>query len=212
MEVPYGYEHQFLQEKHNIQKHQIFCLYVSGVYRGVWERTGLRDLSRYISAVTAGTAMPIFILLFLYRFQGFSRTVFIIYWVIMLILLSLSRLSFRLLDETFFRGNNEGKPTIVYGAGVGGQMAVKEIETNRGLGLTLLGFIDDDPNIQGRRIQGYPVFGGQRDLEKIIKKYHVKKIIISFKKNGEEKKHTLKALCLKIDEEIEVGQMKLTIT
>jgi FlaA1/EpsC-like NDP-sugar epimerase len=130
----------------------------------------------------------------------------------MLILLSLSRLSFRLLDETFFRGNNEGKPTIVYGAGVGGQMAVKEIETNRGLGLTLLGFIDDDPNIQGRRIQGYPVFGGQRDLEKIIKKYHVKKIIISFKKNGEEKKHTLKALCLKIDEEIEVGQMKLTIT
>ncbi len=191
---------------------QIFCLYVSGVYRGVWERTGLRDLSRYISAVTAGTAMPIFILLFLYRFQGFSRTVFIIYWVIMLIFLSLSRLSFRLLDETFFRGNNEGKPTIVYGAGVGGQMAVKEIETNRGLGLTLLGFIDDDPNIQGRRIQGYPVFGGQRDLEKIIKKYHVKKIIISFKKNGEEKKHTLKALCLKIDEEIEVGQMKLTIT
>jgi UDP-GlcNAc:undecaprenyl-phosphate GlcNAc-1-phosphate transferase len=191
---------------------QIFSLYVSGVYRGVWERTGLRDLSSYISAVTAGTVVPMLILLFLYRFQSFSRTVFIIYWGFMLILLSLSRLSFRLLDETFLRGNNGGKPTIIYGAGVGGQMAVKEIETNRELGLALMGFIDDNPNIQGRRIQGYPVFGGRQDLERIIKKHHIKKVIISFKKNGEEKKHEIKTLCLKIDAEIEVGQMKLTIT
>ena len=191
---------------------QIFWFYVFGVYRGVWESTGVRELAGYIKAITAGTVMPMLILLFIYRFMSFSRAVFVIYWVLMLILVSLSRLSFRLLDEGVRRGDKKGKPTLIYGAGVGGQVAVKEIENNLELGLALVGFVDDNVRIHGRKILSYPVLGGQNDLEGIIKRHNISKIIVSFKKQGVEKKKEIRRLCSGMSAEVEVVQMKLIIS
>ena len=91
-------------------------------------------------------------------------------------------------------------------------MTVREIQSNRDLGLAFVGFIDDNPRLQGRRIEGYPVLGGQEDLEKIIRKHHVKEIIVSFKENGTEKRKEIKNLCLKMGTEVDVKQMRLTIS
>ena len=190
---------------------QIFWFYVMGIYRGVWESTSLRDLTDYIKAITGGTVMPMLVLLFVYRFYSFSRAVFVIYWVLMLLLLSLSRLSFRLLQEGVTKRRQEGKPTLIYGAGMGGQMAMREIETNRDLGLALVGFIDDNPRKQKGKIMGYPVFGGQEGLERIIKKHNIQEIIVSFKQNGEERRKEVKNLCRQLGVEVEVKQMRLVI-
>jgi UDP-GlcNAc:undecaprenyl-phosphate GlcNAc-1-phosphate transferase len=191
---------------------QIFWLYIMGVYRGVWESASLRDLTGYIKAITGGTVMPVLILLLLYRFYSFSRAVFGIYWILMLILISLSRLSFRLLDEGIRKGNQKGKPTLVYGAGVGGQMAMREIETNRDLGMTIVGFIDDNARIHGRKFQGYPVLGGQEGLENIIKKHNIQEIIVSFKQKGKEKRREVNNLCRSIEADVNVTQMRLVIS
>ncbi|MFC1866643.1 glycosyl transferase [Thermodesulfobacteriota bacterium] len=191
---------------------QIFWFFIMGTYRGIWERTSLRDLTGYLKAITAGTVMPMLLIVFIYRFYSFSRAVFVIYWVIMLILVSLSRLSFRLLDEEVRKGNQKGTPTLVYGVGIGGQMAMREIETNIDLGLALVGFMDDNPRIHGRKIQGYPVFGGKEYLEEVIRKYEIKEIIVSFKKNGAERKKEIHKICLKMGVELKVEQMKLVIS
>ncbi|MBW2119883.1 MAG: glycosyl transferase, partial [Deltaproteobacteria bacterium] len=190
---------------------QIIWFYIFGIYKGVWESTGVRELTGYIKAITAGTVMAMLIFLFVYRFQSFSRAVFVIYWILMLILVSLSRLSFRLLDEGVKRGGKKGKPTLIYGAGIGGQMAVKEIENNQELGLALVGFVDDKVRIHGRKILSYPVLGGRKDLEKIIKRHNISKVIIYFKKQGTEKKKEIRKLCSGMNAEVEVVQMKLII-
>jgi UDP-GlcNAc:undecaprenyl-phosphate GlcNAc-1-phosphate transferase len=191
---------------------QIFWFFIMGTYRGIWARTSLRDLTGYLKAITAGTVMPMLLIVFIYRFYSFSRAVFVIHWIIMLILVSLSRLSFRLLDEEVRRGNQKGKPTLVYGVGIGGQMAMREIETNRDLGLALIGFMDDNPRVHGRKIQGYSVFGGKERLEEIIGKYDIKEIIVSFKQKGTEKKREIQEICLKMGVELKVEQMKLIIS
>jgi len=191
---------------------QILWFYILGVYRGVWETIGVRDLAGYAKAITLGTVMAMLILVFIYRFLSFSRAVFVIHWGLMLILISLSRLSFRLLDEGVRRGGRRGKPTLIYGAGVGGQMAVREIETNRDLGLTLIGFMDDNPRIHGRKIQGYPVLGGISDLDEIIRKHHVEKVIVSFRNRGAERQREIRRRCAVLNLEVEVGRMKLIIT
>ena len=191
---------------------QVLAFFVFDVYRGVWERTSLTDLIGYIKAITVGTIMPMLILLFAYRFYSFSRAVFVIYWGLMLILVSLSRLSFRLLEEGVRRANPEGNPVLIYGAGLGGQMTLREIETNRKLGLTVVGFMDDNPNIKRKKIRGYPVFGGEEDLEEIINKYLVKNIIVSFKENSGEKKRGLTARCKKMGVDVDVKEMKLIIS
>jgi UDP-GlcNAc:undecaprenyl-phosphate GlcNAc-1-phosphate transferase len=204
--------HMFLNSLPVVIACQILSFYIMGIYRGVWESTGLRDLIGYIKAVTVGTVLPILILLAIYRFQSFSRAVFAIYWFLMLVLISLSRLSFRLLDEGIRKGNRNGKPALIYGAGVGGQMTMKEIETNRDLGLVLVGFVDDNPRILGRKIKGYSVLGGHKDLNEIIKKYKIKEVIISFKENGLEKKKEIRSLCVNMGAEVEIKQMQLILS
>ncbi|MCF8145065.1 MAG: glycosyl transferase [Deltaproteobacteria bacterium] len=191
---------------------QILFFYVFGIYRGVWENTSVRDLISYGKAITAGTVLPILILLFIYRFYSFSRAVFVIYWGLMLILVSLSRLSFRLLDEGVRGANREGRRVLVYGAGLGGQMVLREIETNRDLGLTVAGFMDDNPRIQRTSLRSYPVFGGFKDLERIIADQKIQEIIISFKMNSSEKRREIKRWCEEMGVDVEVKEMRLTIT
>jgi UDP-GlcNAc:undecaprenyl-phosphate GlcNAc-1-phosphate transferase len=91
-------------------------------------------------------------------------------------------------------------------------MTMKEIEANRDLGLVLVGFVDDNPRIHGRKIKGYPVFGDQKDLKEIIKKHKVKEGIVSFKENGLEKKKEIRGLCANMGAEVEVKQMQLILS
>jgi len=191
---------------------QIFCFYVMGVYRGIWQSTGVSELVDYFKAITAGTVMAMLILLFVYRFSFFSRAVFIIHWVLLIILISISRLSFRLVEEGIKKGKQTGKPTLIYGAGIGGQMIMKEIENNRKLGLALVGFIDDNPRKHKRKVMGYTVLGGKKDLERIIKKNNIQEIIVSFKQNSEQRKKEVENLCRSINAEVEVCRMRLVIS
>jgi len=188
---------------------QVISFYLFGVYRGIWESTGIRDLIVYIKAITAGTVAPMLLLLFLYRFGTFSRAVFLIYWGLMVMLVSVSRLSFRVLDEGIKKGKKEGKPTLIYGAGAGGQLAVREIEGNEEHNFNIVGFADDDPRKQKMRISGYPVLGSGENITSITAEKRVETIIVSFKVNAEEKHRQLRRLCLAHDREVTILQMSL---
>ena len=190
---------------------QIFCFYVLGIYRGIWEATGLSDLIDYIKAITLGTVTAMLILLFVYRFESFSRAVFVIHWILLLLLISLSRLSFRLVDEGVKKGKQKGKRVLIYGAGAGGRMAAKEIENNPSLGLVIVGFLDDNPQKFKKKIMGYPVLGGREELEKVVRKRDVQGILVTFKARGEEVRRELQALFQKRDLEVEVRQMKMVL-
>ncbi len=202
----------FLRSLPIIYACQILCFFLTGVYQRLWWGSRLGDLAVYIKAVTAGTVLSMMVLLFIYRFQSFSRAVFVIYWLVMLIFISFSRFFFRIVDEWVSRGNRNGrKPALIYGAGVGGHMVVREIETNGGLGLCVIGFIDDNPVKIGKRIHGYPVLGGRDRLEEIIRKDRIKEIIVSFKINGPETRKDIQKLCQRMGADTMVSQMRLTI-
>jgi UDP-GlcNAc:undecaprenyl-phosphate GlcNAc-1-phosphate transferase len=191
---------------------QTFSFYIMGVYRGIWESTGIKDLIGYVKAITIGTVMPMLILLFIYRFQSFSRAVFVIYWGVMLLLVSMSRLSIRLLDDGVRIPSRKGDRALIYGAGIGGQFALKEIQSNPDLGLQLVGFLDDNPRLRGRKIKGYPVLGGGENLGEIIRAHDIRTIIVSFKRAGAEKASDIKSLCDRLDMKVDVRQMQVLIS
>lgn len=190
---------------------QILCMYLFGVYRGVWNTTGMRDLVGYIKAVSAGTVSAMLIPLFLYRFESFSRAVFVIYWVIMIVLVSLSRLSFRLLDEGIRKGRRSGSPSLIYGAGIGGQMALKEIETSKELDLNVIGFLDDDVRLHGKSLRGYAVLGGMDSIETIVSRHGIRDIIVAFKDRGDEKVKEIKEVFARSGRDVRVRRMRLVI-
>ena len=161
---------------------QLFCFFLLGVYRGIWQYVGMRDVITYVKAITAGSVFSVLVNLGIYRFISFSRTVFVIYWMILIALVTASRFSYRLISEVTPKDAIKGgRRAIIYGAGAGGQLVMQEIERNKNLGLSLVGFIDDDIRKQDRRFLGYPVLGGKDNLNEIVERYHISEVIISFR-------------------------------
>ena len=169
-----------------------------GVYRGVWRYTGVPDLIAYVKAVTSGVVLSIMIILFIYRFQGYSRTVFAIYWGICLFFLAGSRLSFRMTAEALRRNSvTNGRRVLIYGAGDKGEFALREILNNQKLALTPVGFIDDDVRKHKRKIQGYKVLGGRDRLADFVVKYRIREIIVA---SGNIHPKSLQATCTVCDQ------------
>jgi UDP-GlcNAc:undecaprenyl-phosphate GlcNAc-1-phosphate transferase len=158
----------------------IFTYFVFGIYRGVWRYTSVPDLIVYLKAVTTGIVLSMLIISFVYRFQGYSRTVFVIYWGICLFFLGGSRLSFRMISEAIRRNSvANGQRVLIYGAGDKGEFALREILNNKKLGLRPVGFIDDDVKKSKKKIQGFKVLGRHDNLEAMVKKYRVTEIIVA---------------------------------
>src|SRR2546427_2458973 len=128
------------------------------------------------------------IILFRFRFQGFSRAVFVIDALVVLMLLAGSRVAFR-----FFRrvlpatGSGKGRRVLIYGAGDAGELLLRELLNNRELRYAPVGFIDDDPKKQGKVIHGFRVFGGNGLLEKIINEQRIEQVLISSPRISEER-------------------------
>ncbi len=168
----------FLQSLPVVVASQIVALFVLGAYRGVWQYFSLIDGVTFAKAAFTGTVFAELIVLYLYRFESYSRTVFIIYAVLIFLLLSASRASFRLIDEFATRRRKLGDRLVVYGAGPGGSLAIRTV-ANLETPYRVVGFVDDNPNRQRSRVQGYPVMGTFERLRQLITNKQVDAVLVS---------------------------------
>lgn len=175
---------------------QLGSLALCGMYRSVWRYVGISDLIRLLQAVTLGVVLTVFLVALAYRFEGFSRSVFVLDWLLLVAFLGGSRLSFRLFTE-LLRGQAKGSsPVLIYGAGEGGQLVIRELLNNPELHKTPVGFIDDDVEKRRALIHGYPVLGGIDQLEEIVREYQVSEIIVSTRKIDHNGFKRLSGKCL----------------
>jgi UDP-GlcNAc:undecaprenyl-phosphate GlcNAc-1-phosphate transferase len=155
------------------------AFFLSGIYRGVWRYTGLEDLVRLAIAVVGGTLLAIALVVFFYRFVGYPRGVFVLYTMLLFLGMAGSRLSFRLFGLVVRRPQIEKVPVLIYGAGDGGEVVVRECRKNPAVGYWPIGFLDDDPRMQGRALLGLPIFGGADKLPEVLQRERVQGCIIS---------------------------------
>jgi FlaA1/EpsC-like NDP-sugar epimerase len=76
--------------------------------------------------------------------------VLIIYAVVVVLMVTGSRASFRVISDALQRRRHNGRRIVVYGAGDGGAMAVRELLSNPDHDVRMVGFIDDDPQEAAR--------------------------------------------------------------
>jgi len=165
------------------------AFFALGMYKGVWRYAGLNDIVTYFKATALGSIISLFAILFIYHFSGFSRSVFIIDWLILFVAVLGSRFSYQLLDR-ISRMRRKGKRVLIYGAGDGGSFALLEMLNNQALGMVPVGFVDDDDSKVGRKIHGYTVLGRSSQIAGIIRRRGVSELVISSPKiNGDRIKH-----------------------
>lgn len=161
---------------------KVISLYFGGVYKGVWRYFGLSDLGAYVAGVALGSATSVMALVLIYRFGSLSRGVFIIDALMLLLLLIGSRLSFRAIGEMAHRRRNPEQPVVIYGAGDGGALLVRELMNNRRHGYSPIGFIDDDRTKRGRKILGLIVYGGVDTLPELLERKGIVAVLLSTSK------------------------------
>jgi UDP-GlcNAc:undecaprenyl-phosphate GlcNAc-1-phosphate transferase len=185
----------FLQSLPIIVGVQMVALFAVGAYRGVWRYFGLMDGVTFAKAVSIGTLSTVFAITYLYRFENYSRGVFIIYAAVLMLMLCASRASFRLISEFAQRRRHAGRRLIIYGAGDGAATAVRELLGRSREGYRMLGFVDDDPKMARMRIQGYPVLGDYAALASLVSNGAVDSVVIAAALIDAARLEELRALC-----------------
>jgi UDP-GlcNAc:undecaprenyl-phosphate GlcNAc-1-phosphate transferase len=167
-----------------------------GVYRGLWRYIGLEDVVVLGKAVFVGSVASILVLLFAFRFQGFSRVVFVLDGLILLTMLTGSRMTFRLLRR-YLRpaATTQGRRVLIYGAGDAGELLLRELRNNRDLQCLPIGFADDDPTKKGKVIHGLRVLGGNGSFLSICRDNAIDDVLISSRKFSHDRLEEIARVC-----------------
>lgn len=165
---------------------RILIFYAFGLYRQMWTHASIPELLRVLWAVTIDSLVSATVILVLPH-AGFPRSVLIIGWFLAVGTLGTIRLALRLRYEwaathQLRRANDE--KTLIFGAGDAGAMLVREFAKHPELGCSVVGFIDDDPHKQGYQIAGKPVLGTREDIERVVRRHGVTKLVIAVPSAG----------------------------
>ncbi|MFP4169304.1 MAG: polysaccharide biosynthesis protein [Desulfonatronovibrionaceae bacterium] len=190
--VPGRYMHQALVLVPFAVTAKAFFFFVFGLYRGMWRYTSLEDLVRLFLASLLGETLLIAGIAYLFRFYGFPRSVFGIDFFLTLFLCGGLRVAIRSyfawrrgalvpssLRMPFMPASRGGQPVLIVGAGNAGEKVCREILERKDTGLSLVGFVDDDPDKINRLIHGIPVLGAVHELLDICASYQIREVFIA---------------------------------
>ncbi len=158
-----------------------------GLYRRMWIYASIQDLKViFTSVVTASAAIAaVMILLFTFgAFQGFPRSVLIIYGVLSMLAVGGLRFALRVLAESRFFAEADREPVhqkhiLIIGAGDAGALVLREMQKSKYLNMKPVGFLDDSPEKQKQQLLGVPVIGTIDDMPRVLDQKHVDEVIIA---------------------------------
>ena len=157
-----------------------FCIiyFILKIYNNSWRFSGT---SEYMSLVALSSSTTILSYIFrIFLKLDTKSSLYFETWIIFTFLLIVSRfLMFLTRMKGIGKSDINSENVLIYGAGEAGVLLVKESRINPNFSYKIVGFLDDNPNKKGGKVYGLRVLGGLEDVEKIVEKNDVSKIIIS---------------------------------
>ena len=188
----------------------LFAFLVAGVYRGFWRYTSVGDSLTFFKGVVLGTVLSVLALLFAYRFEHFSRRVFVVNALLLFLAIAASRMAFRLFRQLLPAPvKTAGRKVLIYGAGDGGELVLRELYNNPEWNYLPIGFLDDDPLKKDKVILGLRVHGGNGSLQNICQDKEIEEVLIASRKINPQRIEEIRELCQTSD--ISVKRALLTI-
>jgi len=170
---------------------ELVILIFLGVY--VFSYLGLyRSVVRFLDhklvlSVTKGSIILAISLLILenYFIASYSRSIPVIFGLVLLIYITFSRLAVRFYYSWLMNKSHNIKNVLIYGAGSAGhQLANSLLDSSTSI---VRGFIDEDKKLIGSLISGIEVFG-ERSIAHVIEKYNVSDIYLAIPSSNRSKR------------------------
>jgi FlaA1/EpsC-like NDP-sugar epimerase len=161
---------------------QLSAFVLFGFYNRWWRYVSTRDMWGAVRGVTAGSLIAYLVL---YAFppantSRLPRSIAVFDYLLLLAFIAGTRLLARSLIERPLGGLvARGKEVLIIGAGDAGQLMVREMQRNRQLHYTPIGFVDDDPRKRGDRIHGVKILGTTDDLAHLLRDNKPDEVLIA---------------------------------
>lgn len=163
------------------------CFITFGLYQTLWQYLGVQELVAIIKAATAGSLLLPFVL-FLLQAEQPPRSVLVIDWFLLIMMLGGFRIFFKLTADRLRHTKLDKKRNVlIVGAEDAGEMLVREYIKRPNLGYWPVGFVDDHPEKIGLRIHGIKVIGKIFQISQISKLKKVDEVVIALSEASPEK-------------------------
>lgn len=124
-------------------------------------------------------------------YRDVSRVLFLIFFVLAYLLLFLWRLIYRVGFASGLLSGVQSRRVLVIGAGALGEDLAERIQHHRNLGLTLVGFLDDDP---AKHEAGGPLLGSLQEAREIVRQQAVDDVVMALPRRAYERVNELVAV------------------
>ncbi len=170
----------------------LFALF--GLYRIVLRYVGLDALLRLFAASAIGFALLLGINL-LMPLENDMRPVpmGVLFFQAILVFVGASgtRVTVRVFLHLHAIRPGDRQRVLIVGAGSAGPLLLREIQSHPDLGMSVIGFLDDDASLHGRTLNGVPVLGPTSALKRIVDESDVQEIIVAMPSAPREKVRAL---------------------
>lgn len=145
------------------------------LYRGLWRFASMQDLLALTKAATIAIGL-FYLSLFLYnRLEAMPRSVPMIHWMVLLVLLGGPRFAYRitkdrLVGRRFTLREDRRIPVLLVGANENTEHFLRDTERNANATYRAVGVIVDDARMHGKNIHGVPIFNALHDVPFIARK------------------------------------------
>ncbi len=148
------------------------------IYRRRWRSASSEEVVHLGTAVVITGALA-FVASRLFIDPPVPTSLLALTTVILLVLEPGVRVSYKVVFEMTRRAKCDGEPVLIYGAGKGGTLALRELLQNSDIPMRPVGFIDDDPEMAGKFINGFPVLGGVERLSALVTATGVNGVVVA---------------------------------
>ncbi|MGB3181825.1 MAG: nucleoside-diphosphate sugar epimerase/dehydratase [Cyclobacteriaceae bacterium] len=169
-------------------------------YAGIIRYTSLQDGLRLLFTVTL-TSVIVFLASIAYRYYSdiviVPVSVVLITYFCSITLLFLYRMLVKYVFSYYAEVMKVRKKALIFGAGQGGLLTKQVIDEEAASKTKVVAFLEDDPRKIGKFIKGVRIYDTEKDIVRLIKKHHIKELIITVKNITLERKNELVDICLK---------------
>jgi UDP-GlcNAc:undecaprenyl-phosphate GlcNAc-1-phosphate transferase len=148
-----------------------------GVYRRAWRYATSRDLAAMALASGLATVAAYGIVLATRDLGDFPQAVFAAYGVAAALLAAASRWCVRFVPEAGGGPDDGRRRILVVGAGQAGRGVARDLRAAEDV--RVVGFLDDNPRLRRRRVQGVPVLGSIDDAAAVLESTHSDELVLT---------------------------------
>jgi UDP-GlcNAc:undecaprenyl-phosphate GlcNAc-1-phosphate transferase len=144
-------------------------------YRGVWRYAGVSDAMAALSGSTVGSLLALVALAVVFQLREISRAALIIDWLMFTLLAVAARTGYVALRQLFgMLPAHDGPRVVILGAEAEAYALVRKLRDPLSPRRAhVVGILDDDPDKQGRTLNGVPVLGPVSTFSTVLEEKRV---------------------------------------